>query len=204
MTTAIVSRAWYRNKISQQRIDLMEEHFIKSLKIQTDQDFEVHLLCHKDTVDKIRALDWGDLKTCFYVSDKKPGKESEREMDYVDANSCTYNPLTNIQIRLDIDDWIAPIFVEYVKEHFKDGKDGLLTFHPTKYLHDKKVSYFSQKTYSENKPSMFIAIYQNKPKIGIYKDMHGRMAKYFEKSHFIKEFGLCNLVVHSQNAFTKP
>jgi len=206
LKTAVVVRSWYNTKITKLRLELMQKYLINSLASQTDRNFEVHLICHEKTVDKIKKLDWKGLNTVFVLSANGSHSKGKSVAVKVFENSKDYNCGANIQIRMDNDDFVRQDFIQFVKSTFKNWgyTDMLLTFHPTKFIHKTGEQYFSQKHYGRAHPSMFLAIYQDKPKIGVYQDMHGRMAKYFPKGVKINELGLCNIVIHTENVLNVP
>ena len=191
--TIIVIRSRYQ-EITPLRLELMQKYCINSLKQQTDKDFEIHILVQSATADKIKSLNWGRLKVFF--KEETPSIGWER---YSADLRKEYMRGPNIQIRMDNDDWVAPNFIERIRQAIGRHKNILVNFHPTKFLHHNRKSYYSQKHYSRDRVSMFFAIYQEKPEHWILDRQHGRMGSLFAKRIYVKQLGLCNIVIHSEN-----
>jgi hypothetical protein len=197
--TIVMIRSRYEKKISSLRLQLFQQYCIDSLKKQTDKNFEVHILIKHETADQVKQLDWGKLKVQFKEEIPGIGWNS-----YAAVLRKEYMNEPNLQIRMDNDDWIADSFIKKIKGLIKDQKNLLITFHPTKYLHNENgKQYFSQKKYNAKSPSMFFGIYQEIPIHWILDRQHGQMGRLFENGMYVKTFGLCNLVIHDENQLNK-
>lgn len=200
MKTSIVSRFWFKNSISDVRLKLIQNFYIKSLQEQDDKDFAVFLLVHPDTVDVVKKLNWGNLKVNFIeVIKNDPPDAVPTAVPSFDK----FIPKTNIQIRIDTDDWVKPYFLTKCKALIRGYDDALVTFQPTKHDLSTDNFFLHNKIYSGNCPSMFTMIYQKNPRITIFNDHHGNMGKYFNNKIYVCEYGLCNLVIHSENLLSK-
>ena len=197
--TIVMIRSRYEKKISALRLQLFQQYCIDSLKKQTDKYFEVHVLVRAETVAQIEALNWEGLNVVYKIDPPNIGwdvYEKELRKEYMNE--------PNLQIRLDNDDWVADNFIAKIKALVKGQESILVTFHPTKYLHNEKGKrYFSQKKYNENSPSMFFGIYQDVPVHWILDKQHGQMGRLFNKKLYIRSFGLCNLTIHDENQLNK-
>ena len=192
--TIVIIRSRYESSLSDLRMELFQKYCIDSLKTQTNKDFEVHVLVQRQTIQQIKRLDWGELNVKFLI--ETPGMGW---VNYAEKIREEYLNEANLQIRLDNDDWVDESFIEKTKILIQGQENILITYHPTKYLYDTGEKYFSQKRYNENHPSMFFAIYQSNAKHWILDRQHGQMGRLFKKGLSIKEFGLCNLTIHSEN-----
>ena len=116
MGTTVVVRSWYNTRITKLRLELMQMYLIDSLSKQTDKDFEVHLICHEKTVNRIKALDWKGLRTKFVLYNNGSHDKGKGVLMKVLENSNVYNCGSRIQIRMDNDDYVRKDFISVVKE----------------------------------------------------------------------------------------
>lgn len=198
MKTSIVTRCWYKEQIPNIRIELFNNIFFPALNEQTDKDFDLYLLVYEHNIEQIKK----QVNTLNVDVKFKIVKEEE-----VNDLRHPFNCGSNIQMRVDCDDYIYPNYVKTVKDFLirKSNKydNILLSFQPSKYDYFKKILHHSGTRYSEKRHSMFLCLYQKNSINGIYKYRHGHYHKHIKKSFFIKEQKYCNLVVHGDNTLTK-
>lgn len=194
-TTSVVTRCWYKNTIPDIRIKLFNELYFPALRNQIDNDFNVVLLVYEHNMKQIISeVDMLGVNVIFSCVNEKD----------IDDLRHPYNCGSNIQIRIDCDDFVSPEYISTIKDIFKNCKDknAILNFQPWKYDYFTKEVYPRGRDYNIDKPSMFLSLYQTDPKIGVYKYPHTKFHKYIKKSYYINKKGYCNLVVHSDNTLT--
>ena len=197
MKTTIVTRFWYKSEITQNKLELIQKYFIKGLSEQIDKDFDVDILVHKNTCHQLHDLDWKGLKVNF--------QKTERNT-WTLANDMLikYNCRSEIQIRLDADDYVSPNFISTIKTSFDTTADKqIVNFQPSKLIHATGKVYRHQKNYSVKMPSMFLALYQQKPTLSIYETGHDQFYRVVKNSIFIDDPTICYLVIHTENICSK-
>jgi hypothetical protein len=197
MKTTIVTRFWYKDKISDLKIELLQKYFIDGLSKQTDKDFDIDILVHKNTVNQLHFLDWKGLRVNFTKTEKNTLKLHNDILS-------KYNCGSEIQIRLDADDFVTENFIKTFKKNIdlKNAKQ-IVTFQPSKLIHATGEKYTHQKEYSERMPSMFLALYQQSPKLSIYQTGHDQFYSLVKNSKIITDETICYLVIHTENIFSK-
>lgn len=198
MKTTIVTRFWYKSEITALRLELLQKYYIKGLSEQTDKDFDIDILVHKNTVNQLHFLEWKGLRVNFTKTEKNT-------LTLQNDILTKYNCRSELQIRLDADDYVTPNFISTVKSNINFNNDKqLVTFQPSKLIHETGEKYRHQKNYSNKMPSMFLALYQKKPTLSIYETGHDQFYKLVKNSVLIYDHTICNLVIHTENIFSKP
>ena len=197
MKTTIVTRFWYKSEISQNRLELLQKYFIKGLSEQLDKDFDIDILVHKNTVNQLHFLDWKGLRVNFTKTEKNT-------LTLQNDILTEYNCRSELQIRLDADDYVMPNFISTIKSNINFNNDKqLVTFQPSKLIHETGEKYRHQKDYSHKMPSMFLALYQKKPTFSIYQTGHDLFYRIVKNSILIDDPSICHLVIHTENIFSK-
>ena len=188
MRTAILTRFCYTDKVSSDRLQLLQTKFIDSLKKQTVKDFDIHVFCdellgvkgHSSNLELVKSLDWEGLNVYFDKFEK-----------------FTYD----IEVRLDSDDEVIPTFVSFLQDVATKEENVLVNFKPIKRV--KGADYKHERDYNEHCTSMFIALIQTKEKTKCIHDRpHSVMGKHIGKVFTVKE-GYCILNIHENNMTSK-
>jgi glycosyltransferase involved in cell wall biosynthesis len=148
-------------------LDIALQTFIPTLKAQTCKDFEFGILLKKEHIDHVRSRIGMDF-TPF-----TGGIETFR--DEVVKGKYT------LQTRHDIDDWMAPTYIEEIQKVYRSNKDKYDSF--VIFAQPIKVELPSGKKsevapYHARRISMFATLYQKNPKFPVYKGSHGALWKY--------------------------
>jgi hypothetical protein len=189
MKHIIITRSYYDDDTKfNDRLKIMEETLIPSLKKQTNQNFTWGLIMGNKNHQKILQSKY-DKEIVFFNS-------YDEYKDYSISNGYS------IQTRQDNDDIICENYVKIIQDEVKKtDKDILLIqFQPTKLIYDTKQEYHMFK-YSKKFVSMFLSIYQKNVMYSIYEHKHPVMYKLTNNIVTIPE-GCANLVVHGNNKLT--
>lgn len=187
MKHLVITRLWFDSvTLMDKYIDVALQTFIPSLKAQTCKDFEFGLLLKAEHVDHVRERLGIDF-TPF-----TGGIEQFREV----ARSEGYT----IQTRHDMDDWMAPTYIEQIQKVYKANKD-INSF--VIFAQPVKVEWPSGKkmevpAYHEKRISMFATLCQKDPVYPIYKGSHGALYKYADKVFRLPD-GLVRWVQHEDS-----
>ncbi len=166
------------------RVRLFENNYIRALNSQIDQDFQVCI---------IHGEELGPLPMIL--------EHLKQKVIYVDSFKGI--PRTEIQARLDTDDWAAPGWTAHMRhlagkrsekrflihyEPFLQREDGMLAYHPR--YHFKKIA------------SCFLALVQKgvnkKKRIHIHSVDHPKMPRKVGKCVWVPP-GYSFLVMHGDN-----
>ena len=225
--TTIISRAIYNTVggelgigvLDENRLDLMQRHFINSLRSQTDPNFTLCVVVGKadnEATARIKALNWGDLNVQFIHTDgdlsswKKSATESKnwgREID----NGCpeviarnSDHPLTTIMARMDIDDWVAPGWVKHMKHMAVNKPEShfLINYQVIGQAPDGRLyRFFAPHNHARTSP--FIALIQKTdPRISPYETVHLNMGRRFSTVYNVHP-SYTFMVVHGGNRSNK-
>lgn len=190
MKHIIITRSYYDDDIKfNERLKIMEETLIPSLKKQTNQNFTWGLIMgNKNHQDILQSKYDKEIVFFNYYDEYK---------DYSITNGF------NIQTRQDNDDIICEDYVKRIQDEVrKTDKDILLIqFQPTKLIYGTKKEYNMTK-YTNKFTSMFLSIYQKDVIYGIYERKHPVMYKLTNNIVTIPE-GCANLVIHDNNTLSK-
>jgi len=176
---------------------------------QTDQDFDLFVLCNpihdkriKALSDKIQVLH-ADARAVTMVSDynRKSGESNSVEpfdfkMDY------------KIQTRIDSDDLVHPDFIKVIHDELKDENIlTLIAFKPIRFnIHNLRLYYIYPKDGAYSK-SQFLSIYNPDKSTFIYERGHrGWASRIRNMGGQVKiiPFGYAFLSLHNLNASCRP
>ena len=180
----IITRLWFDSvKLMDKYIDVAMDTFIPSLKAQTCKDFEFGILLKAEHVEHVKNRIGVDFKAFT------GGIEQFREV----AHTGGYT----VQTRHDMDDWMAPTYIEEIQKIYKANKDinsFVIFAQPVKveWPSGKKMSV---PPYHEKRISMFATLCQKDPIYPIYKGSHGALWKYADKVFKLPD-GLVRWVQH--------
>ena len=203
MQVVIFIRSIYRETVTPLRLQLLSEYVIPAWRGQTDPDFSIVMLVHKNTMNIIKELPWGSLNVQFLPIES-------HELTNIGKNTKllgSITPAETIQVRYDNDDFPSKHFIAFIREQFTHkGVKKLVTLHPTKFILDTRERYLSQTNwYSKNQPSNCIAIHDPSGKRTVFHTHHPKMGDhYWEEKEYYKIFGLHNIIIHSENQLNKP
>ncbi len=194
----IVSRLFYENEQDlKDRLPVFKETALKSLLEQTDQNFDIAVLCkpeHKDLV-KIHP------RIIPFFSDKEKIKMLKNNGSFFQWEDVYGLEKYDIQTNVDSDDTVSPIFTTKIQEVMAD-KDHITHIHFQPLLKDYQTGEVKQMKmrYSDSFQSMCYSLYQpNKDNyIFIEQDSHTTFGKYAEESILIPE-GYCWMNIHGKN-----
>lgn len=220
--TSIITRAVFTHcsstaeigALTPKRLDLMQSNMINSLKSQTDQDFDLYIICgpqHCEATKLIESLDYQPLNVHFIynetdLSDWKQssgnsrnwGRENDRGCPEDLARSC--HPFTTIMARIDIDDWVAPGWVMSMKHLASTipDKSFIINYQVISQGPDGRLYKFFA-PHTKNRTSPFLALVQKtEHKISPYHDTHLNMGKLFECCVTVPP-SYCFMVIHGEN-----
>jgi len=166
----VITRLWFDSiKLLDHYLDIALQTFIPSLKEQTFKDYEFGLLLKKEHVDHVRQRIGIDF-TPF-----TGGIEGFRE-DVIKGNY-------QIQTRHDIDDIMAPTYLEEIQKVIKANKnlDSFVIFAQPVKMEWPSQQVMPVPAYHAKRISMFATLYQKVPKYPVYKGSHGGLWKYADK-----------------------
>ena len=190
MKHIITTRSYYSDDTKfNDRLKIMEETLIPSLKKQTNQNFTWGVIMWTKDHQKLLQSKY-DKEIVFFNS-------YEEYKNYSISNGYS------IQTRQDNDDIICENYVKIIQDEArKTDKDILLIqFQPTKLVYGTKQEYNMTK-YTNKFTSMFLSIYQKDVIYSIYEHKHPVMYKLTNNIVTIPE-GCANLVIHDNNKSSK-
>ena len=174
------------------QIRQFKEVFLPSLQNQVYKDFTLFILA-----DNVRAF---------------KGSESNKNIikgicSHFSINCTTKAPERfkyDVEIRLDYDDEVSPMFLQRVVSEYKSGPETfLLSFTPTVVDSKTGQKHKHRHNYSGNFPSMCIALIQKGIKmLGVYDRPHIKMGKHVGSGKTIEK-GYFFLHVHGENTLSK-
>jgi len=185
MKHLIITRLWFDSiKLMDRYIDVAMQTFIPSMKAQTCQDFEFGILLKAEHVEHVKSR----IGINFIAF--TGGIEQFREV----AHSKGYT----LQTRHDMDDWMAPTYIEEIQKIYRANKDKYKSF--VIFAQPVRVEWPSGKTteqtpYHEKRISMFATLCQEDPVHPIYKGSHGALWKYADKVFKLPD-GLVRWIQH--------
>jgi len=188
---AVFIRCAHDKPLSEGRL-LLFQRTINSLKAQLFKHFSVYVITGgiwkqqgtRENTERIFSLDWGQLNV-FLLPDSD-----------IPKHSC------NIQIRLDSDDWISPLYIAKCVDVYQqtDIDDFIITFRP---YFRKNNALYARDAYSEQKPSAFSVLCQKtKVKHWCYEVPHTLMAEMVPYV-VVVDAGFCVANVHESNMSTR-
>lgn len=184
MKHLVITRLWFDSiKLLDRYLDIAMQTFIPSLKEQTFKNYEFGLLIKKEHVDYVRERIGIDF-TPF-----TGGIEGFRE-DVIKGNY-------QIQTRHDIDDIMAPTYLEEIQKVIKANKnlDSFVVFAQPVKMEWPSKRVMPVPAYHAKRISMFATLYQKVPKWPVYKGSHGALWKYADKVFKLPD-GLVQWVQH--------
>ncbi len=208
MTHIVITRMIYAEDDPrfEERLSLYKMLCLPRLKLQTEKNFDIGVLCNKAHAHIFRDLgiipfhrtdDWTGQKLGRFWSCMTKWKELEGLGKY------------DIQTNLDSDDLVSSEFIKRIQtaiqREIDDGFTGSLHIHFQPRLYDLYT--FADKTqkkrYDDKEGSAFYSLYQPNKENYIYagQDSHRRMSIYMDKSILIGE-GYCWICVHESNDST--
>jgi hypothetical protein len=200
---AIIIRLKYQDSQEfEWRLAYFQAVCLRSLLRQTDQNFDIVVLCNPIHDKRIKALS-KKIKTIHYDVPISGDQDYERRGEKNSVMPFNFKLDYEIQTRLDSDDIISEGFTEIIHKEFKDKqKPHLLCFKPMRFdLNSLRLYY----TYDNYKSSMFLSLFNPEKDTFIYEVGHGawkRKIKTIGGDLSIIKFGYCYQSIHDMNAST--
>lgn len=189
---AVFIRCAYDQPLTERRL-LLFQQTINSLKAQVFKFFDVYVITggiwkqqgNRENTERIANLDWGQLNV-FLLPDKDIPKHSY-----------------NIQIRLDSDDWINPLYILKCVDLYErtEAQNFIITFTP--YFYENGYFYIRRNSTLKERPSAFSVICQKGTiQRWCYEVAHTKLAEMI-KDVIVVELGFCFANIHDGNLSTK-
>jgi len=192
----VVTRLLYKDYYDfRKRLELYKETALDCLKKQTNQSFDIAVLCNPEHQEDIREL--GIIP--FFRKDRQLG-------GHVGKYWHTMTPWENIeglkkykiQTNLDSDDIASADYIEKIKSIARGDKSLHIHFQPRLYNYNTGEEKKTNIRYN-NSGSMFYSLYQPTGKYTyIGHDSHKEMGSYASKSILVGE-GYAWLTIHDNN-----
>lgn len=203
MRHVVITRMLYReDEPFFQRLELYKAYTLKSLREQTNQNFDIAVLCSKQHAHIFRKM---DIIPFFTRSDYFGEFSQETKTWHVKVPWGEIEGLREyeIQTNLDSDDFVSSDYIEAVQELSHGDKSIHIHFQPT--LVDIKTGEHKKmrNRYDDKTGSAFYSLYQPNPQEYIYIgiDGHRKMQQYADKTVFIGE-GYAFVGIHDHNDST--
>lgn len=167
----VISRLWFDSvELMDKYLDVSVKVLVPALKSQTCKAFEFGILLKAEHIDYVRERLGIDF-TSFTGGIEEFRGVAEKE-GYT------------IQTRHDIDDWMAPGYIEEIQKIYFENKDKYDSF--VIHAQPVKQEWPSQKIieiapYHDRRISMFSTLCQKSPIHPIYKGSHGQLYQYGQK-----------------------
>ena len=190
----LIIRMYYPDGIPQDRLDKFKRYTLPTLKAQTYKNFNVVLLVHDNSFGVLEAIDTTGVDI---------REDTAPSFDMRTMRPTKYNTGSEIQMRFDSDDCMAPDFMQTLVEScigFK--KPTAFSFAPV--YHETatgKLYLPNVGAYSKRHMSGFSGIYQpENQEYGIFAAHHYRdLSKLLPGAEFIDKPGLVILNTHESN-----
>jgi len=198
LTHIVITRMWYENKKDLlERVKIYEFNLLPSLLNQTEQDFDIGILCnekHKEIIQDIHP------RIIPFFTKKKGTRTGKYWHIFSSWKDITGIKKYDIQTNIDSDDIVSRDFIKVIRDSINEGEKTLIHFRPL--LRDfftgiiKRIKI----NYHEKYPSACYSLYQPDKKKYIYigQDSHTRMYQYAGKVITIPE-GYYWVNIHDRN-----
>ena len=168
---------------------------------QTNQDFEIWIVCHPEHVNLIKELD-GKINVCSIPIFPSP---EEARLHGFKTDIPPDLPQFDIQTAFDSDDLVSLNYIARIKEEIakRPDKTLLVTFQPYKMDLLTLKRYKMCERYDDGKCSMFFSLYQ--PDKSDYQHIlsfdHSFIGHWCNNIICVPE-GYCDMVIHGSNWMT--
>jgi hypothetical protein len=181
------------------RLKMYKKYLLKSLKNQTNKNFNVAVLCNER--HRLVFVKMGIIP--FYI---KGGWLGQRENIYWNAkvpwNMIEGLDMYDIQSNIDSDDYVSEEYIDIIQKHCVGDKSIHIHFQPVFHQYSTGLIKEMRSVYDENNGSAFCSLYQPDKTNYIYigQDGHRRMQMYMDKTIVIQ--GHCFVGIHDKNDST--
>lgn len=192
MKIAIITRMAFEKDLSANQMQLFEEYLIR-LNSQTYKNFDVFILA-----DTVRDFKGSKANKDFIEFQCK----RVHFVHVQDPERFAYD----IEIRLDYDDVVSPGFMQDVVDQYTESshENLIISYQPVKVNNETGEQWKHESTYSENCPSMCMALCQKGDKTrGVYDRPHNLMYAETLWPVIVRPEGFYYLMVHDENTLSK-
>jgi hypothetical protein len=200
MTHVFVTRMLYTDDDRfYKRLELYKKYTLKSLREQTNKNFDIAVLCnrkHATTISSLNVIPFFVGKDNFGQKDKTwhckvPWSEIEGLKKY------------DIQSNIDSDDFVSKEYVELIQSLSVGDKSIHIHFQPVLFNHKTGEYKDMNNKYNESNGSAFCSLYQPNKDNYIYigQDGHRRIQNYTDKTIIINK-GYAFVGIHDNNDST--
>lgn len=188
MRHTILTRFKFEDKsLLRKYLKVSKDVFIKSLKEQTDQAFELVLMVMPEDIEMLRReLDFPFIPITKGIQ------------EYVDF---TKNNNIEIQTRHDCDDWMAPNYIATIhklyRENIKKHEKFLIQSQATKWIYPNGPETSIAK-YTDTRCSMHLTLCQRTSTNHIFEHQHAKMYNVTSNIISLPE-GYTRWVIHGEN-----
>lgn len=196
----VVTRMLYEDdKKFLARLELYKNILLKSLEAQTNQNFDIAVLCNRKHQEFIKEI--GVIP--FFVGENNYGQKDKTWHVKVPWEEIEGLEKYDIQSNIDSDDYVSEEYIEIIQESCGGGKSIHIHFQPILHNYITGEKKRMSNRYDKNTGSAFYSLYQPNKENYIYigQDGHRRMQNYAEKTILIGE-GHCFVGVHDSNDST--
>ena len=203
MTHAVIIRLHYlpNDPRFSWRLAFFKSMVLPRLLNQTNQDFEIWIVCHPEHTDLIKGLS-EKIRVCPMPT--FPAPEEARLHGF--KNHIPHDlPQFDIQTAYDSDDLVSLNYIAKIKEEIAKSPDKtlLVTFQPYKLALFTLKRYGMYERYGDGKCSMFYSLYQ--PDRANYQSIlnfdHSFIGHWCDNIVCVPE-GYCDMVIHGTNWMT--
>lgn len=194
----IITRMWYEKKEDLlKRIETYKANLLPVLLNQTEQNFDIGILCNKKHEKIIKSI---HPRIIPFFTKKKPGKVGKCWHIFSEWKDISGIKKYDIQTNIDSDDIISLDAIKIIKDSITERKSTHIHFFPT--LRDFYTGELRKVRikYRDTQNSAFYSLYQPDKKNYIYigQGSHTNFAKYAEKTILIPE-GHYFVNIHDSN-----
>ena len=189
---AIITRMAFPEALTINQLERFEE-YVTCINSQTYKDFDCFILA-----DKVRSYEGSAMNKVFIEGLTR----SVEQIKVEDPERFKYD----IELRLDYDDCISPDLVQDLVDHYNTWNvdNFIVSYQPIIYDVNTDKKYRHPSTYSEDCPSMCMAIVQKGKKTrGVYDRPHNLMHNETGWPVVVEKEGFYYLQVHGQNTLSQ-
>ncbi len=174
---------------------------LPSLLRQTDQNFEIVILCNPSHKERIKDLS-DKIKTIHFDVPISGDPDYQRRGEKNSVMPFSYPVEYDVQTRLDSDDIVSPDFVKKIHKTFT-GDLEMIGFKPIKFHLPTLKLYYN---YMKPETSMCISLCNSSKDFFIYQSGHRSIHRWVQEKGgkvTVAKFGYFYQTIHNGNASTK-